>query len=262
MQKSIIHSVVTAALICSPLLSMANERIDRQTETAIPRDGNLYGLGIGVLPKASGSDELKTMVLPIVKASYADKVYINALQAGIWLLDSDDKRLRLGLAAEARFGWDAKDGDRTKGMDDRDFSVDVGPALRWQTDFGTVNAQWNFDAGSASKGQNVQLQYIKGLIRGPGLRLNGLVGATWNDDKVNDYYYGVANKESTPFRPAYKAGAGMQYQIGFNGAYPVNDKSYLLFGTFLTYLGDEQADSPIVETRTQPLAYAGYTWSF
>jgi outer membrane protein len=142
------------------------------------------------------------MVLPVIQASYADRFYINALRAGVWLVDSDDRRLRIGLAADARFGWEADDGRRTKGMQDRDFGVDVGPALRWQTDHGTLNAQWGFDAGSGSKGQSAQLQFVRALIRGPGLRLNGLVGITWNDRRMNNYYYGVAASEAAPGRPA------------------------------------------------------------
>jgi MipA family protein len=92
----------------------ANDKIDRDTETAIPRSKNLYGIGVAVLPKTSGSDEFRLMALPIINATYADRFYINALQAGVWLLDSDDKRLRLGLSTQAKFGWDAGDGRLTK----------------------------------------------------------------------------------------------------------------------------------------------------
>lgn len=244
------------------LPAIAADRIDRQTETAIPRTGNLYGLGIGVLPATSGSDELRSMVLPVIQASYADRFYINALRAGVWLMDSDDRRLRIGLAADARFGWEADDGRRTKGMQDRDFGVDVGPALRWQTDHGTLNAQWGFDAGSGSKGQSAQLQFVRALIRGPGLRLNGLVGITWNDRRMNNYYYGVAASEAAPGRPAYTAGAGTQLQAGVNGAWPAGERGSVLFGLMVTRLGNAQADSPIVETRIQPLAYVGYGWTF
>lgn len=253
----------TLLALCVPTFSaFANERIDLQTETAIPRSGNLYGIGIGVLPATSGSDELRAMVLPVIQASYGERFYINALRAGVWLADSDDRRLRFGLAADARYGWKAEDGRRTRGMDDRDFSVDIGPALRWQTDYGTLNAQWGFDAGSASKGQSAQLQFVRALVRGPGLRLNGLVGITWNDRRMNDYYFGVSAREATPDRPAYRASAGTQLQAGINGAWPVGNRGSVLFGLMATRLGNAQADSPIVETRIQPLAYAGYGWTF
>ena len=61
----------------------------------------MHGLGIGVLPATSGSNELRTMVLPVIQASFADRFYINALRAGVWLLDSDDRRLRVGAPSRA-----------------------------------------------------------------------------------------------------------------------------------------------------------------
>lgn len=255
-------ALLLLALTLPAAVSAAESRIDRQTETPIPRAQNLYGLGVGILPKTSGSEEYRALVLPIINANYADKFYINALQAGVWLLDSEDKRIRLGLSAEARFGWDASDGRRTRGMQDRDFSVFIGPTLRWQTDIGTFNVQWTADANGNSNGQQVQLQYIKGLLRTPGLRLNGSLGLTWNNDKFNDYYFGVADAESNASRPAYRAGAGLEWQAGINGMMPVMQTHSFLFGAALTRLSNAQYNSPIAETRIQPLVYLGYSIPF
>jgi len=242
--------------------AQANDKIDRDTETAIPRSRNLYGVGVAVLPKTSGSDEFRLMALPIINANYADRFYINALQAGVWLLDSDDKRIRLGLAAQARFGWDAGDGRMTRGMRDRDFTVEIGPAIRWQTDFGTINAQWGLDAGGASNGQTVDLQFIKNLYRDNTFKLNGSLGLTWSDRKFNDYYFGVSASEATLPRPQYSAGSSVEYKAGINGSYLVGTNSYILFGAAVTRLGDQQANSPIVETRFQPFAYLGYSIAY
>jgi outer membrane protein len=255
-------TVLSLAVLAVQYPAVANEKIDRDTETAIPRSKNLYGLGVAVLPKTSGSDEFRVLALPIINANYGDRYYINALQAGVWLVDSEDKRLRFGLSTQARFGWDAKDGRLTKGMKDRDFSLDLGPSLRWQTDYGTFNAQWGFDIGGASNGQTVDLQYIKNLYRSQTLKLNGSAGITWNNQKFNDYYFGVGANETAQFRPAYQAGAGTEFRLGINGAYRVNNDSFLLFGTSITRLSDAQANSPIVETRMQPFAYLGYSITF
>ena len=53
--------------------AQANDKIDRDTETAIPRSRNLYGVGVAVLPKTSGSDEFRLMALPIINANYANR---------------------------------------------------------------------------------------------------------------------------------------------------------------------------------------------
>lgn len=240
----------------------ANDKIDRDTETAIPRSKNLYGVGVAMLPKTSGSDEFRVLALPIINANYGDRFYINALQAGVWLLGSGDKRLRFGIATQARFGWDADDGKLTRGMRDRDFTLDLGPTLRWQTDYGTFNAQWGFDVSGASNGQTVELQYIKNLIRGSKFKLNGSTGITWNNSKFNDYYFGVSANETSQSRPAYSAGSGTEFKVGLNGSYAVGKDSFVLFGTSLTRLSDEQANSPIVETRMQPFAYFGYAIAY
>lgn len=240
----------------------ANDKIDRNTETAIPRSKNIYGLGVAVLPKTSGSDEFRVLALPIINANYGDRYYINALKAGVWLVDSDNKRLRLGLSTQARFGWDADDGKLTRGMNDRDLSLDLGPSVRWQTDYGTFNAKWGFDIGGASNGQTIELQYVKSILRHGGFKINGSLGATRNNHKFNDYYFGVDANETSQFRPAYSAESSTEFSVGINGTYTVGNKSYLLFGTSVTRLGDQQADSPIVETRIQPFAYVGYSVAY
>ena len=262
--RNFFSSTVFILMACLMGISSAQaaDKIDRDTETAIPRSKNLYGIGMAVLPKTSGSDEFRFMALPIINANYADRFYINALQAGVWLLDSDDKRLRLGVAAQARFGWDAGDGRLTRGMRDRDFTVEIGPAVRWQTDFGTINAQWGLDAGGASNGQTVDLQFIKNLYRDNAFKLNGSVGLTWSDNKFNDYYFGVTASEANVNRPQYAAGSSVEYKAGINGSYLVGTNSYILFGAAVTRLGDQQANSSIVETRFQPFAYLGYSIAY
>lgn len=250
------------SIMCMSTSVLAESNIDRQTETAMPRQKNMYGLGVGFIPQASGSKDMRALVLPVINANYGERFYINGLQAGVWLLDSDDKRLRFGVSADARFGWDADDSRRTRGMNDRDFSVDIGPIVRWQTDYGTINAQWGFDAGGASNGQNIQLQFIRSLYRSERFRINGLVGVQWNNRKFNDYYFGVDADETRPDRPAYQAKAGTQFQLGVNGIYSVNANQAVFFGVIANRLGNQQADSPFVETRFQPLGYVGYSVGF
>lgn len=262
MHTSVTLTLSTLLLTAVMPVAHAESRIDRQTETAVPRAQNLYGLGLGILPKTSGSDEYRALVLPIINANYGDRLFINALQAGIWLADSEDQRLRVGVAAEAKFGWDASKGDRTRGMHDRDFSVMIGPIMRWQTSYGTFNVHWTTDASGNSNGQQLQVQYIKSLIRHPQLRLNGALGATWSSQKFNDYYFGVAADEATATRAAYRADAGLEWQAGVNGMMPAFKDHSLLFGAFVTRLSNTQRNSPITETRLQPMAYVGYSIPF
>jgi MipA family protein len=259
------HASTIITLMAGLLLitaAQAEDKIDRATETIMPRIKNTYGIGLAMLPKTSGSDEFRFMALPIINANYGDRYYINALTAGVWLFNSDDKRIRFGLAAQPRFGWDANDGRLTRGMRDRDYAIEIGPALRWQTDIGTFNVQWAADVTGASNGQTVELQFIRNLYRGSAFKLNGTVSAAWNDSKLNDYYFGVGANETSATRPAYTSGSSVEYRAGLIGTYLVGDNDSITMGAMVTRLGNEQAQSPIVETRMQPMVFLAYTIAY
>jgi outer membrane protein len=253
------------ALTIFSTTASAQEAAPRQDLTAVPvvRSFNLVGIGVGVLPEFSGSRDPRALVLPVIRASWKDKVFINALQGGVWLLDSDDKTFRFGLAVEPRFGWEAKDGTLVAGMERREFSLEAGPNLQLRTPVGVVNANWYQDISGASNGQTAQLQFIRSLInlQGGSLRLNGVAGAQWFAGKTNDYYFGVRPSEATAQRPAYTAGSTVNLQLGVNGVYLLGRGS-LLFGAIGNWLGNEAAQSPIVETRFQPIVYVGYGINF
>jgi len=257
--------IASGVLLCSASATFADDT-PRQDITPVPvvRSFNLVGIGAGVLPEFSGSESFRGLVLPILRASYRDKVFINALQAGIWLIDSDEKVVRVGLAVEPRFGWEAKDGTRVEGMERREFSLEGGPNVQVRTPVGVFNANFYQDLSGASNGQTAQLQFIRPLLRlqgSGGLRLNGVVGAQWFAATTNDYYFGVRGSEATATRPAYTAGASTNLQLGINGLYLLGRGS-VLFGFVGNWLGDQAAESPIVETRFQPIAYVGYGVNF
>ncbi len=236
----------------------------RQDVTAIPvsRSFNLIGAGAGFLPVFSGANDYRAMVLPVVRLTWRDRLYWNALQGGAWLWDADDKSVRIGLAVEPRFGWDPEDGTRVAGMQGRDFSFDGGPVVQWRTAAGVFTASVYRDLGRASGGHTAQLQYVKALAaRGP-FRLNGLLGLQWFDRRSNDYYFGVQPAEARPGRPVFEARSSTSVQFGVNGSYSLTERGSLLFGAIGSRLGGGAADSPIVETSVQAIAYVGYGWSF
>jgi outer membrane protein len=258
-----IPRIAAAFAAALPCLATADEA-PRQDLTAIPvaRSFNLIGIGVGLIPEFSGSNEYRAMVLPVVRLTYRDKLYWNALQAGAWLWDSDDRSIRVGLQFEPRFGWEGKSGTRVAGMQDRDFSFEGGPNVQWRTPVGVFNASIAQDLGGASSGQTVQVQFIRSLVAGQKLRVNGIVGLQWFSGRMNDYYFGVRGVEATSARPAYTASASTSVQFGVNGAWSVTERGSVLFGAIASRLGSGAADSPIVETPWQGIIYTGYGWSF
>lgn len=252
-------AVLPPCLLC---LSLAHAQSDaeRQAQQPIPSARNFFGIGVGALPRTSGSSELRTLVLPVVQYTWGDTAYVTGLKAGLWVYGSADRSLRIGLYAEPRFGYDAGDNPRTAGMADREFALDAGPSLRWTTALGVLNLDYGFDVTGKSDGQAAQLQFIRPLVSERGFRLNGIVGATWQNARMNDYYWGVRPSEAGAGRPAYRAGAGTAFSLGISGLYSTGPGGALFYGASLTRLSGAQADSPIAERNYTPVIYFGYGW--
>ncbi len=240
-------------------LASAQSVAEKQAQQPIPSGGNFFGVGIGAFPKTSGSSDLRMMVLPVVQYSWANVAYVSGLKAGVWGYTSDDRSLRMGLYAEPRFGYDASDNPRTAGMADRDFAIDAGPSVRWTTPAGVVNFDYGFDITGRSNGQVAQMQFIRPLVTGAGFRLNGLVGATWQNAAMNNYYWGMRASETSD-GIARNVGSGVGYSAGLTGLYSVGNSGAVFFGASINRLSDAQANSPIAERSFTPVIYLGYGW--
>jgi outer membrane protein len=249
-KKLMICVALTQGLLMGSL-GFAQSAADQQAQQPIPASRNFIGLGIGAFPKTPGSTDLRVMALPVLQYTFGDVGYITGLKAGLWGYTSDDRSLRIGLYAEPRFGYDSSDNPVTAGMADRRFAIDAGPSVRWTTPVGVLNFDYGFDVTNRSNGQVAQLQFIRPLVSEMGFRLNGLIGATWQNAAMNDYYWSVGS---------YKAGAGTGLSVGLTGLYSFGPTSALFYGATINRLSSTQANSPMTEHSFAPLIYLGYGW--
>ncbi len=256
--KNLTTTILSGTLLSTPFAS-AQTLVEKQIQQPIPSASNFLGIGAGAFPKTSGSSELRFLMLPVAQYSWGNVAYISGLKAGVWGFTSEDRSLRIGLYAEPRFGYDASDNSRTAGMADREFAIDAGPNLRWTTPLGALSVEYGFDVTGRSNGQVAQVQFIRPLISDPGFRLNGLIGATWQNAAMNTYYWGKRASESGTGSPI-NVGAGTGFSVGLTGFYTMGSTGALFFGTSINRLSDVQADSPIAERRYTPVVYLGYGW--
>jgi outer membrane protein len=254
--SSVAGFALLAACLATPVV-VAQTLSEKQAQQPIPAASNFLGIGIGAFPKTSGSNDLRMLALPVAQYSWGNVAYVSGLKAGVWGFTSEDRSLRIGLFAEPRFGYDASDSTRTTGMDDREFAIDAGPSLRWTTPVGALNVEYGFDVTGRSNGQSAQVQFVRPLVTGQGFRLNGLVGATWQNAAMNTYYWGRRSDEPGG---ALNIGAGTGFSLGLTGFYAMGSSGALFFGTSLNRLSDEQAGSPLAERRYTPVIYLGYGW--
>ena len=249
-KKLMICVVMTQGLLLATS-GFAQSAADQQAQQPSPASRNFIGLGVGAFPKTPGSTDLRVMALPVLQYTFGDVGYITGLKAGLWGYTSDDRSLRIGLYAEPRFGYDSSDNPVTAGMAVRRFAIDAGPSIRWTTPAGVLNFDYGFDVTNRSNGQVAQLQFIRPLISDTSFRLNGLIGATWQNAAMNHYYWSAG---------LHTAGAGTGLSVGLTGLYSFGPTSALFYGATINRLSNTQANSPMTERSFTPLIYLGYGW--
>ncbi len=219
-------------------------------------DGYL-GAGAMFMPKYVGSADKVTRPVPLAMLEYEETAYIHLDRAGVRLWNSDDKKMAFGIAAQPRFGFHAKDGDRLTGMSTRRDAIEGGVVFEWELPQLSFSTAYFTDWSDASGGQSLRFSMNRQLIdKGP-WDLSAYLDLDYANAKIVQYYFGVRADEATATRPSYRPGATVISSLGFSGAYKLNKDYALLFGGELSSLGAAAADSPIVQRRTGLTSYFG-----
>jgi MipA family protein len=224
-------------------------------------DGYL-GAGVMVLPRYSGGAGYETIPVPLAMIEYRETAYVHLDRAGVRLWNSRDKTMALGIAAQPRFGFHARDGAPLAGMATRRDAIEGGAAFEWQLPSWALSAAWFTDWSGASGGQSFDLTVERDLLERGTWDVSAYLDLDYAEAKVIRYYFGVRPDEATVTRPAYRPGAALTPSLGLNGAYLLNKRYALLFGSELSRLGAAAADSPIVQRRTGVTTYLGLGLAF
>ncbi len=153
--------------------------------------------------------------------------------------------------AKVRFeGYDENDSRFLRGMDDREWTFELGGALSRAFDWGRIMADFSADVLGEHEGYELGLSYgydFNGPFKLPDLRVTPSVGVSYRSSQLNDYYYGVRSSEAAAGRPRYKAGDSSGPTAGLRLNYRLDDRWSLMGMASLKWLGDEITDSPIVD---------------
>jgi outer membrane protein len=219
-------------------------------------DGYL-GAGALSMPKYAGGATNNTRFVPLVMGEYEETAYLHLDRAGVRLWHTDDKKIAIGIAAQPRFGFYAKDGDRLAGMSARHDAVEGGAAFEWELPQFSLSVAYFTDWSDTSGGQSLQFSIDHQLIDEGPWDLSAYLDLDYANANIVQYYFGVRANEATATRPAYQPGAAVNSSLGFTGAYKLNKDYALLFGGEVTALGATAAASPIVQRRTGLMSYFG-----
>ena len=218
-------------------------------------------LGPVIFPKYVGGKGTEVWPLPILSINYDETFYVEIQRVGVYLLASDDKKIGLGLAAEPRFGFSAKDGRLLQGMSKRRDSIEGGPTFDLDFDVIAFSVAYFGDLNRSSRGGSIRASLYKPLVKDDRWEVGSLLAFDAMNSRLANYFFGVRPTEATALRPEYRPGKGISTSVGVSGTYKLDKQHTLMFGAIATRLPRAVAASPIVETRQATTLYVGYGWS-
>jgi outer membrane protein len=250
--------VFSAALVCAMPAFAQSPDADRQSS---------WGLGLGVAnsQKPYAGIDRETKAVPLIQ--FENKYFrLQGLGGEVKLpslVISDSQRLNFSLVGRGTMaGYEAGDAPILAGMAERKSGFWAGAKVEWRTSLVNVSADWTGDASGHSKGQKFSLGIAKPWRLGTQLILTPRIGATWQDRKYNDYYFGVRDAEALPGRPVYKADAGVNVEAGLTGIYLFDRHHSLMLGAGGNSLSKEIKNSPLVNRSTENRVFLGYSYRF
>ena len=167
-----------------------------------------------------------------------------------YLLLKEERWEVRGLARMRFEGYEEDDSRYLRGMDDREWTLELGGSLSRILGEARITADVSADVLNEHKGHQVRLSYNYDL-RGPAnirdLLVTPSIGVTYRNSQLNDYYYGVRASEVIAGRPEYDVGDSTGMTAGVRINYALSENLSLMGMISFEWLGDEIKNSPIVD---------------
>ncbi len=204
---------------------------------------------------------MHTTVYPVpVVAAVRAPFYFLIDTAGCRLFS--DSNMTFDLIGKIRTdGYDADKSDDFDGMHDRHMSFDVGGEFGISGDWGNIYTRILTDALAQHEGQEFRVTYAK-PFKFEKSKVSPSVGFALLSNNLADYYYGVRDDEARPGRPAYDPGASVNWFVGLDANYQLNDNWTLLTSITYYWLDSNIRNSPIVDKDYTISILAGAMYRF
>jgi MipA family protein len=218
-----------------------------------------WGIGGGAAFEQSPYKGYGTHITPVPVFFFDDK-WIHAfgttvdLKVGKWGGLAFTLRGNYAIAD----GYKGSDAPILNGMQTRSAAFWLGPAFKWQTQYGDLSGEY---LTSGNKGQKADIAFGKTLDYG-NFSVEPHAGVTWFSGKYVDYYYGVRSSEAQAGRPAYTGTAAYKESVGAKFDYRLTRHQLVSIDLGVAHLGSGITDSPIVGKRFIPEAKVVYLYQF
>ncbi|WP_367109468.1 MipA/OmpV family protein [uncultured Psychrobacter sp.] len=191
-----------------------------------------------------------------------NRIYARGAQAGVYLINDGTNQLSAyAQLAGSEFDPDDAEG-ALQGLDKRKSSAAAGLTYLRRTPIGGFRLQAATDILDRSGGNIARLTYLARITKG-NLTVYPSIGFEYHDEDYNEYYYGVSDEESADTGvEAYSSNASLNPYINVSANYDFNENWAGFFNQSLSYLPNEQYDSPMVDSRTDSTTTLGLLYKF
>lgn len=233
--------------------------------------------GVAYIPHYRGADEYELWALPLPYLIYRGKI-LRTNRDGVKGVFFKTSRFELSLSASGNPPVD-DDNEAREGMPDLDAIGEIGPAVKWfflgkSRDSlylrlslrGAVSASFDHGLDLAYEGVKAGTNLIynnRSLYGKYGLGFGLNIGADFCDNRLNGYFYDVAEEYALPERPVYESGGGY---AGFSVSATMLKKisRAISLGGYCRWDNINGAvfeDSPLVKAKNNYVAGCALIWT-
>ena len=250
-----ILTISLTLLICSAGLA----EVGKQNSQTDPNSMFLLGPGALITVKPYKGMDSTVYPIPVITA-VSDPFYFWIDTAGCRLFS--DSNMAFDVIGKWRLdGYDADRSDDFEGMHNRNMTVDVGGEFSVTGNWGNLYARILTDALGQHDGQEFRVTYAK-PFKFEKAKISPSAGAALLSSNLADYYYGVRDNEARLGRPAYNTGASVNWFVGLDANYQLNDDWTLLTSITYYWLDSNIRNSPIVNKDYTMSILAGAMYRF
>jgi len=202
----------------------------------------------------------KTLGLPMVNYQ-GERLTIKGYMLDYKLLG--DKGVNWSVIVEPGQFFDSTDSDNIaiKTLNKRKISLYAGTKVSYSASFGRISASVSHDVLGHGDGVKFKTDYNYPVKLTKELMLVPFVGFEVNSSQLSNYYYGVAEGESTTY-DAYQLSSTVNYNIGLLATYKINQNWNVNALVKYNQLDSDIEDSPIVDTDNISSAMMSVTYHF
>lgn len=229
-----------------------------------PANQPRWNIGISAVWSPSPYRDYNNKAWPLPLVNYEGRsFYFRGAGIGYRLFDARADEFSILVSPLGnRFRHDDSDDPQLRRLSDRDVSGMVGLAWRHRADWGIVQARVQKEFTGHGGGSSVDLNYSFPVVKGR-LSLLPVVGVTYNNGALNDYYYGIrAGEALRSGLPRYRAGSGSSPYVGVVAAYQLSHSWLASAGARYTSLPTAITDSPMVATDHTASYFAALSYVF